>query len=194
MNKNIKFIIIIDIIVIVLFGYSYSMWINNNKEPIIQYNEYSFRNFNYKIPKTVSYQELDDKKFELKDKEWNAIIEVFIDENNNIFKYPDIYYDSIINNGYKVDDPIKIRINDKEVIIYKKYDKNNNSLLCYFNTESPFAFEVELINKDNSFNTDNLEYIMNILLNAKYDNSSGQKYEYFSAKYLEEIAETEPLG
>ena len=180
-------IIIIDAIALFLIGYSYAIWLN--KGSINDSDVYSFRNFNYTIPKNLEYSMINDNSFILENKKYYAIVEAFIDENNTIFKYPNLYYEGIVNNDYKIDKPERINVNGKEVMTFNKHDKENNSIICYFSTTYPFAYEVEFINKDNSFNTDNLGYIMDILLAAEYDNNSKREYEYFDSNNIPGISQ-----
>ena len=183
-------LIIVDILVLIGFIIISVMWINNNKtknnnqnSTIINDNEYSqtatYKKFLYHIPKGVNFKKIDDKMFELSSDNYRAVIVLFIDSNNYIFEKKEKYYEESLKLSYNVTKPYEISINDTSVLIYNK-NEEKNSLLCYFKSPSPFTIEMELFNKDNSFKTDYIESIIDILFDGEYDYYSEEKYSYYT--------------
>ena len=70
--------------------------------------------------------------------------------------------------NYKVDVAHRFDINDKQVLIYNRYD-DNNSLLCYFRGILTYGYEIELFNNDGSFDIMYVSDVMNILSDMDYD-------------------------
>ena len=184
--------LIIDIIAITLIIVEYLKWNNNeqNKDNNLnqQIEKIKYRKFTFEIPNDITYANdlTDDKKFKLTSNNYKAIIEIYFDPDDYIINYPDIYYNRLINDNYKVDKPYKINIGNTEITIFNKHDEKN-SLLCYFKNFTPFGIEIELYNKDNTFATTYLESIIKILLNAKYDIEDETLYTYHKIDFSDEL-------
>lgn len=176
-------LIITDIIVLIGFIITFVVWNKNHMEEKNNYQKFEYKNFTFNIPNDIKYSVIDEKKFKLESDNYEAIIETYLDKNQDMFKYRDKYYQILLNNGLNVDKSNEIVIGETPVLVYQKYD-TRNSVLCYFNDSSPFAHEVEIFNNDNSFSTDYLESIMYILMSADYDYDSDEKYVYYDAKYI----------
>ena len=178
-------LVTIDIIVIIGFIIISIIWFNNHNNSKNEDNTttketktITYKKFTYEIPEDVSFKEIDDKKFELSNNNYRAIIEIFIDNNNYMFEKKDKYFKALLDMGYKVDEPYETAIGDAPIIIYNRYD-DNNSMICHFKTPSLFTIELEVFNKDNSFDKGNIESLVKILRNEKYDYSSEEKYSYY---------------
>ena len=100
------FVILIDIIIIVMFLLIKTNIISTNKNNIE--NEVTnnvsvkkFKSFLFDVPNNINfdYGESSDR-FILEADEWKAIITIFIDKNNYIFRYSDVYYNVLLKEGY----------------------------------------------------------------------------------------------
>ena len=197
MKKSKIILIIIDIIAICGVIYIYYTWQNkqklndnnpdieeknNNNEDII-YNDVTFKKFIYSLPSNIKYSELNEYEFKLENDEFDATIEILIHDDTNMLNYPELYYDVLKEDGIKVSEPIKEK---KGLIDIVKYNKTNddgkNTVLYYFKYDDNFDYELELYDTG-----DNLGNIMNILLSAKYDNESKEKYNYHVWDFAEEL-------
>ena len=210
MNKKAKILlIVVDIIAILGVFYMYHVWqtkrvdtpnekipttnndtnnqesnpssVENNENPVNEVdskkaNTYKFKKFTFEIPQDISYKEVDEYSFKLSSNEFEAIIEIILHDDTNMLKNPDLYYEEITQMGMKVSKPEKIKLGIIDAIKYNVLDKNSN--LYYFAYNSGFDYEVELTDKG-----DNIGRVMNILLTAKYDNDSQEKYNYMKWYY-----------
>ena len=191
MNSNIKknkslfkiIMLIIDIIAIVILVFLFVKWnSNNNDNSDTDYNEVKYKKFTLQIPNQIEYSDANDKNFKLKGNDYEAIVEIFIDEANYMFEKKDKYYQAL-KSSFDVDNPYEEIINDIPVLIYnKRIDDNSNSLLCYFRINSPFSVEIELINNDGSLKKNALNELVNIMRNSTYDYDSTEKFEYYSSE------------
>ena len=191
MNSNIKknkslfkiIMLIIDIIAIVILAFLFVKWnSNNNDNSDTDYNEVKYKKFTLQIPNQIEYRDANDKNFKLKGNDYEAIVEIFIDEANYMFEKKDKYYQAL-KSSFDVDNPYEEIINDIPVLIYnKRIDDNSNSLLCYFRINSPFSVEIELINNDGSLKKNALNELVNIMRNSTYDYDSTEKFEYYSSE------------
>lgn len=191
MNSNIKnnkmpfkiIMLIIDIIAIIILVISFIKWNSNKNDSNTNLEEIKYKKFTFQIPQEMSYSEVDNKKFKLVSSDYEAIIEIFIDEANYMFEKRDKYYQLLLSLEYNVDKPYEDTINGIPVLIYNKHiDDNSNSVLCYFKINSPFSVEIELINNDGSLKKDALNKLVNIIYNNSYDFESTEKYEYYSTE------------
>ena len=182
------FVILIDIIIIVMFLLIKTNIISTNKNNIE--NEVTnnvsvkkFKSFLFDVPNNINfdYGESSDR-FILEADEWKAIITIFIDKNNYIFRYSDVYYNVLLKEGYHPEEANSVMIDNNQVVTYNNRYENENSVLCYFKGTDYFAYEVELFNRDNSFGTEKLSEVMEVLLNAKYDSKSDEKFLYYSTE------------
>lgn len=160
------FIILLDVIAVIFIVFSYLYEKKNmQQEEVEDGTIYNFNEFSYNIPKDIRYEVIDINKFRLIGTEWNALVEVFIDYNNDIFNYPNSYQKALKDGGYKVDKYKKETISGEPVIIYNRHD-TNNVVLCYLRGNEPYSYEIMLYNNDKSFNTSNLNRIVKVLSNA----------------------------
>lgn len=198
MNSNKFKIIIICVDIIALIGliYIFCVWTANHKnnedntdlQEETSQKTATYKKFTYKLPQEVEYNLVDEFKFKLMGRGYQAIIEIFLDDETNMFNYPEIFYNDLIKEGKNVDKHEIITINNKKVVTYKLHE-DKNSTLCYIKgTPEGFAYEINLYNDDNTFNTDKLSGIIDILLNCTYDDQAEIAYEYSKWTFYEEVA------
>lgn len=191
MNNNLKnhktlfkiIMLIIDIIAIIILALLFIKWNSSKNDSDTNLKEINYKKFTFQIPQEMSYSEVDNKKFKLVTSNYEAIIEIFVDEANYMFEKRDKYYHLLLDDGYNVDNSYEETINGIPVLIYNKHiDDNSNSILCYFRINSPFSAEIELINNDGSLKKDALNELVNIIYNNSYDYQSTEKFEYYSTE------------
>ena len=189
-NKNIYLIIIIVVILLVallfvLLGNNKNNNQNNNNTKI-QYQTNTFKGFDLKIPTTVTYNTVsyDNNKFKLTTDAYEALIQIYKYNDEEIFSHMDEYYERLKNNNYDVEKPYKITSgsSNEKMIVYNKKDANN-SLLCYFIYSDLYLIEIELYNTDNTFRLDSLDSIVDIMMNSKLDEDRNKNYTYSTINY-----------
>lgn len=196
MNKkriNYKLLlIIIDIVAIIGLVLLYFQWINNNniKNDETEVKEVTFKKFTYTLPIDIEYTVIDYDTFMLKNNQYEAIVKIFVADDVALSDYLDDYYNYLLDHGVNVTYYNSIDINNTSVYTYDKYD-DRNSVLCYFETFSPFIYELELYNSDNTFNVDSLKPILEILSNASYDYDTYKPFEYYESHEIFNYADIE---
>ena len=191
MNNNIKnkktlfkiIMLVIDIIAIVILALLFVKWNSNRNNSNENLKEVKYKKFTFQIPQEISFSEVDDKKIKMTNDDYEAIIEIFLDEANYLFDKRDKYYQSLLDLGYNVDNSYEDVINNIPVLIYNKHlDDGNNSILCYFKINSPFSVEIELKNSDGSLKKDALNELVNIMSKSSYNYESTEKYVYYDTE------------
>lgn len=178
------FIIIFDIIAIISLVISFQIWnnkrYNNSDNNDIEFKKVIFNNFTFNVPLDMKYERIDGRKFKIETDNYYALIEIYIDKYENMYKYPEKYQKIINEKGIKTDNYKELEVGNKKIIIFNRLD--TKSLLCYFTLNSFYAYEVEIYNKDQSFNTTYLESIVNILNSAEINYDDLKYYGYDSIK------------
>ena len=204
-NKLFKILIIVlDIVTILVLSYTYINWKNNktnktnnvdetidnnnsnsNSNSSETTNKVRYKKFDFEFPSNVKYSEIDDKEFLLETDTYHAVIEIFIDEQGELFNDPTPYYQTLLKLEWNVDTPEKTKIANEDVILIKNHHEYN-SVLCYLKAFDDFYYEINLFNEDNSFSTDRLPEIIDMLKTAMYDYNSQEKYTYGAIDYNQE--------
>ncbi len=193
-NDRIKVLIIcIDIIAVIGLIYTFCVWIKNNKNNIDNTKEETttktviYKKFTFYIPSEVEYSPIDEYKFKLKGEDYEAVIEIFLDNETNMLNYPEIFYNDLIKAGKNVDNYEIITVNEQNVVTYKLHE-DNNSTLCYVKgIPEGFAYEINLYNNNNTFDTSRLKEIIDILYNCTYNHQTEKTYNYYKWTFYEEV-------
>ena len=195
-NKNKKIYLIIIIIVILLSVLLFILLGNNNSHQNnnsdnnskIQYQTNTFKGFDLKIPTTVTYNTVsyDDNKFKLTTDAYEALIQIYKYNDEEILLHMDEYYEKLRKNNYDVEKPYKITsgTSNEKMVVYNKNDANN-SLLCYFLYSDLYLIEIELYNTDNTFRLDFLDSLVDIMMNSKLNEDKNKNYTYSTINFSE---------
>ena len=186
MKKNRIILLIIDFIALCFIVFIFISWhkkqYSNTNQNITDYNisEVSdsvgiiFKKFTFNIPNSIEYTLVDEYKFKLSSDNYTATVDIIAHNDNNMLKYPDLFYDMLRDNNINASKPIKDKMGIIDIV---KYDITNDdgekTTLYYFKYNDSFDYEVELDGDE-----EHLGEIMNILLNADYDSESTEKYAY----------------
>ena len=129
--KNIMLVIdIVAIFILVLLFVKCNNNNNDNNNSNVDLKEIKYKKFTLQIPGQIEYSDANNKNFKLIGNDYEAIVEIFIDEANYMFEKRDKYYQAL-KSSFDVDNPYEEIINDIPVLIYnKRIDDNSNSLLC----------------------------------------------------------------
>lgn len=170
-------IIIIMLMILIIKYIKYIKTDNNGSNNNIKecLKTYTFKEFTYDIPCEYTAIEDDDKGFQVKTNNWSARIEPFIDRNNEMITYKDTAYDIRIKYGNNVNKPYDKKYNDKDSIIFE--DLDNSSVICYYDLDDIFDYEITLYNNDKSFNIDALDEIIPILDSAMFEANDTYIYD-----------------
>lgn len=191
-KKNILFkiiIVIVDIIALTLFIIAAFKWFdkkinNHDNEVFDQQQIFTFKKFNYNIHDEIEYSNIDENRFMLSTDSYNAIVMPYVADTDlddvPLNSYISQYEEYLRNNNIDVIDTSTIEIDDKIIYTYDISDKVN-SILCYYQTFQPFYYEIELMNKSNSFDKEPLNEIITVLEDVYYDQESKQKFKYYTS-------------
>ncbi len=184
-------LIIIDIIAVVGLIFLYNIWKENKR--ILDDEVVKYKKFHITIPNNIYYEVIDDYKFRLKDDKYEAIVEIFIDDETNMINYPDIFYNDLLKNNMKVEKQKIYKVDNQNIITYKLHD-NVDSILCYMKSNiEGFAYEVNLYYNNGEFNESIFRNIKDILMNVTYDYQSEEVFDYYKWTFEEEVAELNNL-
>lgn len=187
--KKIKFkylILFVDIVVIaliVLIKFNvFSSKTNVDEDIVTDDNIIVFKSFTFDLPEDIYITNIGDYTFTIdrKDK-WEATIEIFKNNENGIFKYPDRWKQQTLSYGDDVNDYEYLSIGDKNVLIYRRPDEL--SLLCYLEDDFPVAYEIDLFSLTENID-DNLEEVVDIIINN--NNYASSEDLYHNVKILDE--------
>ena len=181
-NKLKIFMIIIDIIVLISICSSYYILTYQENTPTNTTQYFVFKNFKYKLSENIKFTNYDEYKFKIESDNWYAIIEPSIDKEKQIYN-TDISYKLLKKYKFNISKPEELIIDNTKVIKYEKYD--TKTLLCYFITKEEYGFEIEIYNKDKSFNNQSINEIIKILNNYEYDNSKTYEYVIINLSKIE---------
>ncbi len=175
-----RIIIIVDIIAVISIIFATSSYIkkSKNNNPSTSGVTYKFKMFEYNVPNNLEFSDLDDKKFQIKGDNWHAQVEIYIDENHALYDYENIFYELLKHNADSgIEEAEKVIVDQKVIVTYNK--PSTKSVLCYYCSKIfPYAYEIEIYNDDNSYNTDVLNQIVDILEKATYDENDSNTYNY----------------
>ena len=145
---------------------------------------FTFKKFNYNIHDGIEYTNIDEDRFMLSTNNYDAIIMPYVADTDlddvPLNSYISQYEEYLRNNNIDVIDTNTIEIDDKIIYTYDVSDKVN-SILCYYQTFQPFYYEIELMNKSNSFDKEPLNEIITVLEDVYYDQESKQKFKYYTS-------------
>jgi hypothetical protein len=147
---------------------------NNPSEDMVV----TYKKFTLTIPSNIKYEEEGMYIFTLNGDTFDATVEIFVMDVDDIYENKDAFFEELINEDYKVDGEELLNTSYGKALTYKSTDENNKKLYGYYKLFNPYFCEIILHNSDNSFDTANLEYVMKILSSYQYDNETTERYYY----------------
>ena len=134
---------------------------------ISQRNVFKFKKFIFEVPDNMAFTKETEDTFKIAGEGYDAIVDIFYTELEDIHSQDTVYATLLKETGINVGPAIKRTINDTDVLCFKKEDEEE--LLCYFETFSPFVYEVTL---QKNVSIDNLTQVVEVLLKGKYNTKS----------------------
>ena len=192
-NKSILFkiiIVILDIIALTMFIIATYRWFNkkmntDNSEALQEQQKFTFKKFNYNIHPGIQYNNLNDYKFMLSNDKYDATIMPYVANTDDdlipLSSYANEYSDYLRDHGLDVQNTDIYTINDKTIYTFSIADATN-SILCYYQTFSPFYYEIGLVNKNNTFDIESLNEIIDALQDVYYDQESKELFDYYTSE------------
>ena len=165
-KKKIIGIIILIPLVLVLLWLTYLYFHN--------INTFKFKKFTFEVPENMKFDKMSYDEFKITYDGLEAVVDIYYDEEGDVHSQEAVRTALLTENGINVSSSSKERIKDTDILCFNK--KDTTELLCYFDTFSPFAYEVTL---KNSTNVVDLEPIVEVLLNGEYNYESDKEYEYW---------------
>lgn len=185
-NKLIIFriiIVIVDIIVLTLFVISCFKWFDKEKNNE-SHDTYTFRKFVYNKHDGFGYSGVDYYKFMLAKNDYNAIVMPYVsdewEDTVPLSEYTLGYAEYLQEHGLNVVRSYDVNIDDKDIYVFN-IDDDNNSMLCYYQTFSPFYYEIKLVNKSGEFDLEPLYEIIDALQDVYYDDEMEELFEYYTS-------------
>ena len=189
LNKKTTFriiIVIVDIIVLTLFIIMCFKWFKNrmNNEDIDDTKDVVFKKFTYHLPNYMEYSVVDSDRFILKTDDYEVVAMPYVAEEydtaESLRNYNVDYGEYLLDHELNVSELNIIDVNDTPVYTYNKVS-SVNSILCYYESFTPFYYELELFNSSGDYGTEPLVQIVDILNSADYDYNSTELYEYYTS-------------
>ena len=196
MNKfrNFKiYMLIIDFIVITTIVFLLINQYNQSKESTTEYLQGAdFKKFTILYPLDYEYNEVDDDTFSLKNNKYKANVKIFVmNGETTLGAYMDEYYEYLVANGASVVGPDYKTDGEITMYIFNKEENGVKSTLCYFQVITPYVYEVEIFNNDNSFDATSVDDIYSILYDTKYNEDDVKLYRYDTEYAVFNIADDE---
>lgn len=146
----------------------------NNNNSITEKVVYKFKKFEFKevSGSNITFEDYSDNdygddSFKINGDTWYALVRIYVDDNNNIVKYPEIYKKFFEKYEIDVDDPVFYNVGDTKVVTF-----NNNTLRCVvanFTLDNHYGFEASIYSSDFNFNPDTLQDLVKTLKNVSID-------------------------
>ena len=172
--KWILLIIILVAIVLLIISAILNKTTDNNvlnvQNTVVDMNEtFKFKIFEYVVPDGLKFVDYKTKRFKIEGDGWYAIVGMFYNNNNEIYDNIEKFQSLIVKYGHDYNTTVGdvLTVNETKVITFKVGE--GNGLLCYFDSNFGFAYEVKIFNNDGSYKPDALDKIMEPLMNVTYD-------------------------